>query len=96
MPLALNWRRLSERSGFSGPHSAPLPASPSFMESNMDKLTIMTLPAAPHIAFGWFNLDGPGIAFWIAVIVVFVLFAWARIPKVMEADAASRREGGDL
>ena len=61
----------------------------------MEKLTIMSQPAAAHIAFGWFNLAWPNIAFWIAVIVVFVLFAWARIPKGMEADAESRRKGVD-
>ena len=59
----------------------------------MEKLAILSQPAAPHVAFGWFNLVWPNIAFWIAVIVVFFLFSWARIPLAMEADAESRRTG---
>ena len=61
----------------------------------MDKFAIMAQPAASHVAFGWFNLAWPNIAFWVAAIVVFVLFAWARIPLVMEADAESRRKRAD-
>ena len=57
----------------------------------MEKLSIMTQPVASHVVFGWFNLVWPNIAFWIAVIVVFFVLAWARIPLVMEADAESRR-----
>lgn len=56
----------------------------------MENLSIMTQPTAAHVAFGWFNLAWPNIAFWIAVIFVFFVFAWARIPLVMEADAESR------
>jgi hypothetical protein len=61
----------------------------------MENLSIMTQPAVSHVAFGWFNLAWPNIAFWIAVIVVFFVFAWARIPLVMEADAESRGERAD-
>jgi hypothetical protein len=57
----------------------------------MENLAIMTQPAASHVTFGWFNLTWPNIAFWVAVIVVFFVSAWARIPLVMEADAQSRR-----
>ena len=55
----------------------------------------MTQPAAPHAVFGWFNLAWPNIAFWVAVIVVFIVFSWARIPLAMEADAQTRRERHD-
>ena len=61
----------------------------------MKKLAIMTQHAAPHVAFGWFNLVWPNIAFWIAVIVAFVVLSWMRIPLVMEADAESRRNGAE-
>jgi hypothetical protein len=61
----------------------------------MEKLAIIAQPAAPHFTFGWFNLAWPNIAFWVAVIVVFFVLAWARIPMVMEADAASRGKGTD-
>ena len=61
----------------------------------MDKLAIMSQPVTPHVVFGWFNMSWPNIAFWIALIVVFVVFAWARIPQAMEADAESRRKGVD-
>ena len=61
----------------------------------MEKLSIFIQPAASDVAFGWFNLVWPNIAFWIAVIVVFFVLAWARIPPIMGADAESRRNGAD-
>jgi len=57
----------------------------------MDTLDIMSAPAASRVIFSIFNLAWPDIAFWVAVIIVFALFTWARIPQVMESDAASRR-----
>lgn len=61
----------------------------------MDKLAIMAQPPVPHVVFGWFNLSWPDIAFWIAVVVVFAVFAWARIPLVMDEDTESRRKAED-
>lgn len=61
----------------------------------MGKLAILTHMAAPHVAFGWFNLVWPNIAFWIVAIVMFFVLAWARIPSVMESDAESRRKGAE-
>lgn len=61
----------------------------------MDKLTLLTKPAAPHVVFGIFNLTWPGITFWTLVIVVFAVATWARIPEFMEADAASREGGAE-
>ena len=61
----------------------------------MENLSIMTQSAAPHVAFGWFNLVWPNIAFWGAAIFFFLVLSWARIPPVMEADARSRRKGTD-
>ncbi len=59
----------------------------------MDKLAIMSEPAVAHVNFGIFNLAWPDIAFWILVIAIFVVAAWARIPQFMESDAASRQTG---
>jgi hypothetical protein len=53
----------------------------------------MAKPAVPHVVFGIFNLAWPNIAFWVLVVVVFVVASWARMPTFMESDAASRREG---
>ena len=58
----------------------------------LDSLSILSQTAVAHVEFGWFNLAWPNIGFWIAVIVVFILFAWTRIPMVMESDAESRKE----
>ena len=58
----------------------------------MRNLLIFSQTAVPHIGFGWFNLALPNIVFWLAVIVLFAVFAKARIPLVMEADAAARAE----
>ena len=55
--------------------------------NGLENLAIMSQPAVAHVKFGWFNLAWPNIAFWIAVIAVFFLFAWLRIPLAMEADA---------
>lgn len=59
--------------------------------SGLESLAIMARPAVAHVQIGWFNLAWPNIALWIAVIAVFFLFAWLRIPRAMEADATSRR-----
>lgn len=56
----------------------------------MQKLPIETFPAAPHVVFGIFNLTTPDIYFWIAVIVVFFLGCWARMPKFMEHGHTAR------
>ena len=61
----------------------------------MENLAIIKQPAVAHVAFGWFNLAWPNIAFWVAVIILFFIFAWARIPIFMEADARSREHRAD-
>ena len=58
----------------------------------MRNLSILSQTAVPHISFGLFNLAVPNIVFWLAVIVLFAAFIWARIPMGMEADAAARRQ----
>lgn len=58
----------------------------------METLNIMSAPSASHIQFGIFNLVLPDIAFWLAVIIIFAVFIWARIPLAMESDRASREQ----
>ncbi len=59
----------------------------------MQNLTVENLPAVPHVVFGVFNLAVPDLLFWIAVIVVFFVGCWARMPKFMEhgSSAPDRR-----
>jgi len=49
----------------------------------MQNLTIETLPTVPHLVFGIFNLAIPNLLFWVAVILVFFVGCWARMPKFM-------------
>jgi hypothetical protein len=42
------------------------------------------LPTVPHITFGIFNLAIPNIIAWLAIIVIVVAAAWARLPKFFE------------
>ncbi|MCL5961810.1 MAG: hypothetical protein M1358_21265 [Chloroflexi bacterium] len=44
------------------------------------------LPAVPHIAFSIFNLAIPNIIAWLTLIVVFVVAAWARLPRFFEPE----------
>jgi hypothetical protein len=61
----------------------------------MDKLTLLTDPAVPHVVFGIFNLSWPSIAFWTLIIIFFAAATWLRIPEFMETDSASRMGGAD-
>lgn len=56
----------------------------------MDKLSILSSPAAGHIQFSIFNLVWPNLMFWAMVVVVFILSIRLRIPNFMESDRASR------
>jgi hypothetical protein len=58
--------------------------------NELHSLAIMSQPAVAQLHFGWFDLAWPNIAMWIAILVLFPLLAWARIPTVMEMDAAAR------
>ena len=57
----------------------------------LPNLAALTHPAAANVQFGWFDLAWPNIAFWVAVVLAFLICAWLRIPLFMEADAAARR-----
>ena len=48
----------------------------------MDKLAPEMLPAVPHVTFWIFNLAIPNIIAWAAVIGVFFIAAWCRLPKI--------------
>ncbi|GBE15513.1 hypothetical protein BMS3Abin14_01579 [bacterium BMS3Abin14] len=50
----------------------------------MGDLPIQMLPAVPHIILGVFSLAIPNLVFWLLVIVLFFLAAWARLPKAFE------------
>jgi hypothetical protein len=59
----------------------------------VDKLELMTKLAVPHVVFGIFNLAWPNIAIWVLIVIVFAVACWARMPKFMESDTASRSAG---
>lgn len=58
----------------------------------MSDLTLQTLPAAPHVVFGIFNLTVPNIIFWGLVILLFAGAAWARLPKFIEHSSKGEEE----
>ncbi|MCL4511935.1 MAG: hypothetical protein M1470_12815 [Bacteroidetes bacterium] len=43
------------------------------------------LPAVPHVVFGIFNIAIPNIIAWSIVVVVLLIGAWMRLPKVFES-----------
>lgn len=61
----------------------------------MSTLALMTKTPVPHVTFGIFNLAWPNIMFWILVVVIFAIAAYARIPEFMESDVDSRHGGSD-
>jgi hypothetical protein len=42
------------------------------------------MPAVPHITFGIFNLAIPNLIMGFAMIGIFVVAAWARLPRFFE------------
>lgn len=50
----------------------------------MEPLPPEMLPAVQRATFGIFNLAVPNIIVWLTAIVVFVVAAWARLPKIFE------------
>jgi hypothetical protein len=53
----------------------------------MEQLPPQTLPAVPHITFWLFNLAIPNIIAVLTVIAVFIIAAWARLPKIFEPES---------
>jgi hypothetical protein len=50
----------------------------------VEELPPEALRTVPHIAFSIFNLAIPDIIVWAVLIVVFLVAAWARLPKFFE------------
>jgi hypothetical protein len=42
------------------------------------------LPAVPHVVFGVFDLATPNLIVWLIAIGIFLIAAWARLPKFFE------------
>jgi hypothetical protein len=53
----------------------------------MEQLPPEALRAVPHIAFSIFNLAIPNIIAWAILIFVFVVAAWARLPKIFRPES---------
>ena len=50
----------------------------------MGALPPETLQAVSHVSFGVFNLSVPDIIAWSALIVVFCIGAWLRLPRIFQ------------
>jgi hypothetical protein len=48
----------------------------------MDLLPPEILSTVPHVTFSIFNLAIPNIIAWAAVIVIFFVAVWLRLPKI--------------
>jgi hypothetical protein len=53
----------------------------------MEPLPPEALRAVPHIAFSIFNLAIPNIIAWAILISIFVIAAWARLPKIFGPES---------
>ena len=53
----------------------------------MIQMTTQSLPAVPHVVSGIFNLAIPNIIAWGAIVVVFAVSAWLRLPGFVEHGA---------
>jgi len=52
----------------------------------MEPLPAQLLPATAHVVFGIFNLAIPNILAWVALIIVFFVAAWMRLPRIFDPD----------
>ena len=53
----------------------------------MESLPPEALRVVPHIAFSIFNLAIPNIIVWAVLIFIFLVAAWARLPKIFEPES---------
>ena len=53
----------------------------------MEPLAPELMRTVPHVAFSVFNLAIPNIIVWAALISIFVVAAWARLPKIFEPES---------
>jgi hypothetical protein len=61
----------------------------------MEPLPPEALPPVQHVVFGIFNLAIPNILAWFAMVVVFFLSAWTRLPKLFEPVEVTSTEVQD-
>jgi len=52
--------------------------------NTVEPLAPELLRTVPHVAFSVFNLAIPNIIAWAVLIFIFVVAAWARLPKIFE------------
>ena len=52
----------------------------------MEQLPPQMLPVVPYLRFGIFDLAIPNIIAWLAVILILLVGAWARLPKFFEPN----------
>ncbi len=57
----------------------------------MEPLPAQLMPVTAHVVFGIFNLAIPNILAGAALISVFFLAAWARLPRIFEPGAGKER-----
>jgi hypothetical protein len=53
----------------------------------MEQLPPQMLPGVPYLKFGIFDLAIPNIIAWLAVILIFFVGAWTRLPKFFEPNS---------
>jgi hypothetical protein len=53
----------------------------------MEPLPPQMLPAVRHVTFGIFNLAVPNVMAWLTLTGAFFAAAWARLPRIFEADS---------
>ncbi|APZ41862.1 hypothetical protein [Acidihalobacter ferrooxydans] len=58
----------------------------------LESLQLMHAPAASFISFGIVNWVWANIAMWAAVLIIFCIGVYARIPEWMEMDADERAQ----
>jgi len=57
----------------------------------MEPLPAQLLPATAHVVFGIFNLAIFNVLAWVALIVVFFVMAWMRLPRIFEPGRIKNR-----
>jgi hypothetical protein len=55
------------------------------------ELPTQALSAVPHLTFSIFNIAIPNLVAWVAVLVVFLVGAWARLPRSFERPEVAER-----
>jgi len=76
------------------PHEEPLRLCPPDCVFHREKggnavepLAPELLRTVPHVAFSVFNLAIPNIIVWAALISIFIVAAWARLPRIFGSES---------